>query len=86
MKYKSLCLNPLVKENKTSEVVDEVKTSNFENRINESVLVGDSFAHLSTGDVDNTNSSNVLTNSRTLHFNIDKDNKLKKLVEHNHFL
>ena len=53
--------------------------------------MGDSFADSSAGfsenkinedDVDNTNGSNPLTNSRTLHFNINEKNNFKKLVEY----
>ena len=76
MKDKSLCFDPLAKENETSE---DVK-SNFENSSNKSVLLDDSFADSSKGDVDCSNSSNALSSSRTLHFSINKNNKLKKLV------
>ena len=76
MKDKSLCFDPLAKENETSE---DVK-SNFENSSTKSVLKDDSFADLSTGDVDCSNRSNALSSSRTLHFSINKNNQLKKLV------
>ena len=80
MKDKSLCLDPLAKENETSEAVDEDIKSNFENSSKVSDLVDNSFADSSTGDVDNINSSNSLSSSRTLHFSIDKNNQLKKSV------
>ena len=57
-----------------------------ENKTFESVLVDESFADLtccsknktSVDDADNINSSNALTNSRTLHFSINKNDKLQK--------
>ena len=80
MKDKSLCFDPRTKENETSEAVNEDVKSNFENSSTKSGLVDDSFADLSTGDVDCSNSSNALSSSRTLHFSINKNNQLKKLV------
>ena len=80
MKDKSLCLDPLAKDNETSEAVDEVIKSNFENSSKVSDLVDNSFADSSTSDVDHRNSSNALSSSRTLHFSIDKNNQLKKSV------
>ena len=92
VKDDSQCVDTVVKENKTTEAVDEDKNSSFVNSSNESVLVNENFADCSTGcsenktyvdDADNTNSSNALTNSRTLHFSINKHDKLQKLVVHN---
>ena len=80
MKDKSLCFDLLAKENKTSEAGDEDIKSNFENSSTKSVLKDDSFADLSTGDVDYSNRSNALSSSRTLHFSANKNNQLKKLV------
>ena len=80
MKDKSLCLDPLAKKNETSEAVDENVKSNFENSSNKSVLLDDSFADSSTDDVYCSNRSNALSSSRTLHFSVNKNNQLKKLV------
>ena len=80
LKDKSLCFDPLAKENKTSEAGDEDIKSNCENSSTKSVLVDESFTDSSTGDVACSNSSNALSSSRTLHFSINKNNQLKKLV------
>ena len=80
MKDKSLCFDPLAKENETSEAGDEDIKSNYENSSTKSVLVDDSLTDSSIDDVDCSNSSNALSSSRTLHFSINKNNKLKKLV------
>ena len=78
MKDKSLCLDPLAKENETSEAVDEDIKSNFENSSKVSDLVDNSFADSSTGGVDNINSSNALSSSRILHFRTNKNNELER--------
>ena len=85
VKDQSLCIDRLVEVNKTPEDVN--KKISFVNSLNESVLVNESFADCSTGcsenktsvdDADNTNSCNALTSSRTLHFSINKNDKLQK--------
>ena len=88
VKDQSFCSDRLVKENKTNEAVDEDENSSFVKSFNESVVVDESFADCSeyktiVDDADNTNSSNAMTNSRTLHFSINKNDKLQKLVVHN---
>ena len=80
MKDKSLSFDPLAKENEISKAGDEDIKSNYENSSTKSVLVDDSIADSSTGDVDCSNSSNSFSSSRTIHFSINKNNQLKKLV------
>ena len=86
VKDKSLCFDLLVKENETSEAVDKAIKSNLKKDLNEYVLVDDSFSDLSTSDVGNTDSSNALTNIRTILFSVNKNNNFKKLVENKQFI
>ena len=86
MKDKSLCFDLLVKENETSEAIDKNIKSNLKKYLNENVLVDAGFSDLSKSDKSNNNNrSNVSTNIRTILFSVNKNNKLKKLVEHKQF-